>query len=111
MPERSDVVVVLVTAPDNAAADRLARALVEERLIACANLVPRLRSIYRWEGEVEESDEVLLLLKARRADVDAIAVRVQELHPYDVPEVVAVDVVAGLEPYLEWVNTETDRRG
>lgn len=109
MSERSQVVVLLVTAPDGATAEAIGRKLLEERLVACVNIVPGLRSLYWWRGELEESDEVLMLLKARRDDVGAIAARVRELHPYEVPEVVATDVVDGLETYLDWVHSETKR--
>jgi periplasmic divalent cation tolerance protein len=101
------VLVVLVTTPDSDSGHALARALVEERLAACVNVLPGLRSIYRWEGAVEEADECLLLIKVRTAGVARLAERVVELHPYEVPEVVALPVVAGLEGYLEWVERES----
>jgi len=109
MPERNAAVVILVTAPDESSADNLARRLVDERLVACANILPGLRSVYRWRGTVEEASEVLLVLKARRADVGVVAERVEELHPYEVPEVIALDVTAGHAPYLDWVISETQR--
>src|SRR4030095_1927642 len=93
-----------------------ARALVEERLIACANLIPRIRSIYRWEGQVADEAEVLLVLKTRSSPCAAVgfrktvgsrcaavAARVKALHPYALPEVVALPVVDGSEAYLDWV--------
>jgi len=95
--------VVLVTAPDSDTAARIARRLVEERWIACANLVPGVRSIYRWEGRVEEDAEVLLVLKTRADRCEALAARVKALHPYEVPEVIALPVVAGSGAYLDWV--------
>ena len=101
------VTVVLVTAPDAETGARLARSLVEERLAACANLVPGVRSIYRWEGRVQDDAEVLLVLKTRAERVDALAARVSELHPYDVPEVVALAVVGGNRAYLDWVCGES----
>ena len=101
------VMVVLVTAPDAETGARLARSLVEERLAACANLVPGVRSIYRWEGRVQEDAEVLLVLKTRAERVDALAARVSELHPYDMPEVVALPAVGGSRAYLDWVRGES----
>ena len=98
---------VLVTAPDEEVGLRLARALVEERLAACANLVPRVRSIYRWEGEVEDDAEVLLVLKTAEARLDALAARVQALHPYDLPEVIALTASGGSQAYLDWVISES----
>ncbi|HLV60616.1 MAG TPA: divalent-cation tolerance protein CutA [Fredinandcohnia sp.] len=99
----SDAIAVLVTAPDRESADVLARALVEERRIACANVLPGIRSVYRWEGRVEEGEEVLLVLKTTRARFEEVRARVVELHPYEVPEVIALPVVAGHEAYLRWI--------
>ena len=82
---------------------------MEERLAACVNVVGPITSIYRWEGRVQEEAEHLLLVKARRADVDRLAVRVRALHSYEVPEVVALDVVDGAAPYLDWVRDSTAR--
>ncbi len=90
-------------------AERIARGLLEDRLVACANIVPGLRSLYWWRDEIQTDDEVLMLLKARSGDVDAIAARAVELHPYEVPEVIATPVISGLGAYLEWVHDETER--
>ena len=109
MSDGNNVVVIFVTAPDAATAASIARKLVEERLIACANIVPGLRSIYRWEGTIEDSAEVLMLLKARADDAEAVIGRVKDLHPYSVPEVIVTPVIKGLDDYLDWVNAETDR--
>jgi periplasmic divalent cation tolerance protein len=98
------VQVVLVTAPDLAAGARIGRSLVEEGLAACANVVPGVRSIYRWQGELQEDAEVLLIVKTRASLLDALAARVRALHPYQLPEVLALAVVGGSEPYLEWVR-------
>jgi periplasmic divalent cation tolerance protein len=105
-PPATDVRVVLVTAPDAEVAKTLARALVDERLCACVNLVPAITSVYRWEGEVQEDNEALLIIKTTDASVDALRARVEALHPYDVPEVIALDVTAGAEAYLGWVRKE-----
>ena len=109
MTERNTAVIILVTAPDGDAAASIGRTLVEERLAACVNIVPDLRSIYRWKGQVQDDPEVLMLVKARREDVGRIADRIVELHPYEVPEVVATEIVAGLGAYLDWVQAETER--
>ena len=101
-----EVRVVLVTAPDDAAA-QLSRRLVEERLVACVNIVPGVRSVYRWQGAVEEGSEVLLIMKTRADRCDELAVRVADLHPYDVPEVLSLPVLGGGEAYLDWVRMET----
>jgi len=102
-----EVQVVFVTAPDAETAARIARTLVEEHLIACANLVPGIRSIYRWEGQVADESEVLLVLKTRASRLSAVAARVKALHPYALPEVVALPVVDGSEAYLDWVLAES----
>ena len=92
-----------MTAPDRETALSVVRTLVEERLAACGNVIPGLRSVYRWEGEVEEADEVLVLFKTRADRVMAFLERAAELHPYDVPELLVGDVSEGFGPYLEWV--------
>ena len=102
------LVVALSTAPDAEQAARIGRALVEERLIACANLVPGLTSIYRWQGQVQQEAEVLLVMKTRRALVDRLKARLPELHPYEVPELVVTEIQDGLEAYCRWVRDETD---
>jgi periplasmic divalent cation tolerance protein len=103
----TDVLLVLTTAPGPEEAARLARTLVEERLAACGNVVPGLRSIYRWEGKVQDEGEALLLLKTTRARFPALRDRLLALHPYAVPEVLALPVEAGAEKYLGWVGAET----
>lgn len=101
--------VLLATAPDADVAARIARALVEERLAACANLVANVRSIYRWQGRVEDESEVMLILKTRTERVAALAERLRALHPYEVPELLVLSVESGLAPYLDWVRAETAR--
>jgi periplasmic divalent cation tolerance protein len=95
---------VITNFPDEALAERTARTLVEQRLAACVNVLPAMRSIYRWQGSVESEHEHLLLIKARRADYAALETRIRDLHPYDVPEVIAVPIVAGLDAYLAWID-------
>jgi periplasmic divalent cation tolerance protein len=102
-----DALVVLVTAPSPEQAAELARALVEERLAACGNVVPAIRSIYRWEGKVHDDAEALLVLKTTSGRFEALRERVIALHPYDVPEVLALPVAAGSAPYLAWLAAET----
>lgn len=103
-------VVVLITVPDEKAARKLAKPLVEEGLAACVNIVPGVRSIYRWEGKTCDEPELLLVVKTRRACFEALERRVRELHPYSVPEVIALPIVEGSAPYLDWVAAST-RRG
>lgn len=82
---------------------RLARLLVERRLAACVNIVPNLTSIYRWQGAVEVSSEALLIIKTTMDQLGALEAAIGELHPYDVPEFVAVDIESGSQPYLDWL--------
>ena len=102
----TDIRTIFVTAPDTATGELLGRALVEERLAACANIVPGVVSLYRWKGETHRDAEVLMIVKTTRERADAVRARVVELHPYDVPEVVVLAVEAGHEPYLDWVRAE-----
>lgn len=98
---------VLSTCPDPQTADVLARSLVEERLAACVNVLPGVVSTYRWQGAVERADEVMLLIKTTADRQDALIERLQALHPYELPEAVAVEAVGGLAAYLAWVAEQT----
>jgi len=100
-------IVVLVTAPGAEDAVRIARALVSEGLCACVNVIGPIRSIYRWEGKVCDEAEALLLVKTRATLFDRLAARVRELHSYEVPEIVALPIVTGSEPYLRWIDEAT----
>jgi periplasmic divalent cation tolerance protein len=100
-------VAVLVTCPNRAVGESIGRILVEERLAACANLIPGLTSIYRWQGRVHRDREVLLVIKARRRQFRRLADRVASLHPYDTPQIVALPIVAGAERYLAWLAEST----
>jgi periplasmic divalent cation tolerance protein len=105
MPENnSQARVVLTTAADADEANRLARTLVEERLVACATLIPSVRSIYRWQGEVEDSTEILLLLKTGPDQLAALESRLHALHSYDTPEFLVLRVESGSTGYLEWLQ-------
>lgn len=98
--------VVLVTAPPKHA-ERLARKLLSERLIACANLLPGVKSLYWWQGKIERSAETLLVLKTPARNIKALMKRIPALHPYSVPEVLALPVAAAHKPYAKWVETES----
>jgi periplasmic divalent cation tolerance protein len=103
----SDVRIVLVTAPDEGEAVDLCRTLIGERLVACGNIVGRVRSLYRWEGRIRDEAEFLLVLKTVESKVPDLLLRVPALHSYDVPEVLVLDVETGYEPYLSWLEAET----
>ncbi len=101
-----EVLVVLVTTPDQETAAHIGRTLVEEELAACANLLPQIRSIYRWQGEINDEGETLMLIKTTRRVQDRLTQRILQIHPYDTPEVVALPIVAGSADYLRWVTDQ-----
>jgi periplasmic divalent cation tolerance protein len=103
----TDALVVLVTAPSVEIAASIARTVVEERLAACGNVLPGVRSIYRWEGKLQDEPEVLLVLKTRRSRFAALRDRILALHPYETPEVIALPVEAGSDAYLDWIAGST----
>lgn len=106
-PGSPPCLLVLNTCPDEATAARLARALVEERLAACVNRLPLTASTYRWQGQVVEEAEVLLLIKTASDRYPALAKRLQALHPYQVPEIIALPLCDGLPAYLQWLVAQT----
>lgn len=106
-PPLADFIVVLVTVPDDEVAGRLAHTLVSEKLAACVNVLPGVRSVYAWEGEICNEGELLCLIKTRRELFSAVRERVLELHPYQIPEVVALPLVEGSAPYLTWLRNGT----
>ena len=106
LADGAGVVLALVSCPDEETALAIARAMVGERLAACVNVTGRVRSVYRWQGAVEEADERLLVVKLRADRLEPLAARLVELHPYDVPELLVFPVERGLGPYLEWVRSE-----
>lgn len=105
------IVSVYCTVPDQACAERLATALLEERLAACVNVLPGVRSHYRWEGSLQRDDELVLLAKTRAALGRRVCERLAELHPHEVPCAVVLPVADGLPAYLEWVHAETRDAG
>ena len=102
-----DLIFVYMTAGSRDEAERIGRALVEERLAACVNIVPGMRSIYRWQGAVESADETILVAKTRAGLFDRLNARVRELHSYEVPCVVGLPIGRGNPDYLDWLETES----
>ena len=100
--------IVLITVPGEELAAELSRALVGEGLVACGNIVPGVRSIYRWKGRLEDEPEVLLVLKTVSARVEELLQRVPELHPYEIPEVLVLGVEGGHQPYLDWLAEQIE---
>lgn len=104
-----ELVSVYVTAPDEETARRLARLAVERRLAACANILPA-QSVYAWQGAIQEEREVVMFLKTRRALVPELTRALAEAHPYEAPCIVALPLVGGAQPYLDWVAAETSAK-
>ena len=103
----AEYVIVLTTLPADGGAETLARTLVEERLAACANLLPPMDSIYRWEGAIEQERERQVLLKTSRERLPALWERLRELHPYETPEFLVLGVQDGSDAYLRWLGEST----
>jgi periplasmic divalent cation tolerance protein len=103
----TDAIVILTTVASDEEAVNFVRTLLERRLIACGTLFPGARSLYRWQGKVADEREVIVMLKTRSGRLDSLREAFAELHPYKVPELLALPVEAGLEKYLDWINGET----
>jgi periplasmic divalent cation tolerance protein len=106
MPQ-TDAIVVLTTVTTADEALALVRGLLERRLIACGTVMPGARSLYRWQGKIADEQETFVVLKTRAARLEGLRLAFSELHPYKVPELLALPVSAGLEKYLEWIDGET----
>jgi periplasmic divalent cation tolerance protein len=107
VPDLSDAIVALTTLASAEAARELVRRLVEERVVACGTVIGSATSIYRWEGSIRQDDEALVVLKTRGRNWEALVAAVEAHHPYDVPELLALPVVAGHDRYLAWLTAET----
>ena len=104
MTAKTDAIVVLVTAKNERECARMAAHLLDRKLIACANLVPRIRSLYTWQGKIADENECLMLLKSRRRLFAKIEREIRKIHSYSVPEIIALPIVAGSAGYLDWIN-------
>ena len=107
MIKPDDILLVLTNLPDRGAAKHLASALIEDRVAACVNVLAPATSVYRWQGAVETADETPLLIKTTRERYAALEAKIRELHPYELPEIIAVPLAQGLPAYLQWVADET----
>lgn len=101
---KAAIYIIHCSCPDQQTAERIALALLEERLVACAHLLPAGRSYYHWQGAIQQSAEITLLMKSTAAQYPALQARVLDLHPYDVPEILATPVAAALPTYADWVH-------
>jgi periplasmic divalent cation tolerance protein len=106
----AEALLALSTFPDEETARRIVRELVEARLTACGNILPKVESIYRWEGKVESAPQTLVIFKLPAASFDKFAEKLRALHPYDISEIIALDVAHGLADYLHWVAESRGRQ-
>lgn len=106
--QASDAIVVFMTAATGEEATRLAEMLVGARLAACVQILPPMESVYRWQGSVERQREVLLIAKTKRSKFEELERKVRSVHSYEIPEIVALPLVAGSGPYLEWIMIGTE---
>jgi periplasmic divalent cation tolerance protein len=104
----SDFVIVLTTLPIDGDAEKFASQLVEERLAACVNILPSMRSVYRWKDAIERADERQLAIKTTTARITALEARIRKLHPYDLPEFIVIPIVQGSADYLSWLAANTN---
>ena len=102
---KTPYIVVLVTAKDRKEADKISRGLLEAKLVACANILNGVRSLFRWQGKVDSSSEVLMVLKTKKVLFKKIVAKVRSLHSYQTPEIIALPIVVGSEDYLDWINS------
>ena len=100
-------IVTLCTVPDRESGERIAQALVEEKLAACVNLLPGVSSTYRWQGKVEKAEECLLIIKTGVSRFDVLKQRIKALHPYELPEIIALPIIHGSREYLNWITEST----
>lgn len=106
---RTQAILVMTNVSDAFAARRMARQLIEQRVAACVNCLPAVQSVYRWQGEIEEATEITLLIKTTRALYAETEAAIKLLHPYQLPEIIAIPIVEGLPQYLDWIEQETKR--
>ncbi|MGB5440934.1 MAG: divalent-cation tolerance protein CutA [Gammaproteobacteria bacterium] len=102
MPSKPQL--ILCTVPDRASAERIAETLVAEQLAACVNIIPGITSVYRWKGTLEKDEELLLFIKTSEAVYDSLEQRIRALHPYELPEIIAVPIQTGQEDYIRWIE-------
>ena len=109
MPKPVGEIVVFVTTPSEEEATTISRSLVEAGLVACANVLPRVRSIFRWEGKVTEEQESLIVLKTRSGLMKQLEKAIKKMHSYSVPEIIAIPIVQGSDEYLNWIRDVTSK--
>jgi periplasmic divalent cation tolerance protein len=108
MIDASEAIVVLITTPDSAEATRLAEMLVVQRLAACVQILPEIESVYRWQGKIERQKEVLVMAKTTQSNFESLEREVRAIHSYETPEIIALPLIAGSLPYLEWLGANVN---
>jgi periplasmic divalent cation tolerance protein len=104
----TEYIIVFITAPNENEAASISKTIVSEKLAACVNIIPSVRSIYRWQGRVEDEQEVLMIAKTKKSLFERLQERVKKLHSYSVPEIIALPLVEGSKEYLAWLGQETE---
>ena len=104
-------IVVFITAPNEDEASKIGRALVESRLAGCVNIIRNIRSIYSWQGKIEDEPEVLMVVKTQKILFEELSKKVKELHSYSVPEIIALPIIEGSEDYIKWLHEVTGHEG
>jgi periplasmic divalent cation tolerance protein len=100
-------IIVLVTCPDKESANNIASSLIEKKLVACVNTINNVESIFRWKGKIEKSSENLLIIKSKKRLLKKLIADVQQNHPYQLPEILALPIIGGSKAYIDWLNNET----
>ncbi|MGB9671982.1 MAG: divalent-cation tolerance protein CutA [Candidatus Bathyarchaeales archaeon] len=101
---KGEYILVIVTTANKAEAEKIARALLDERLIACANIIGPAHSLFWWHGKIESAEEHVILMKTRKSLFAELSERVKALHSYEVPEIIAIPIIEGFEPYMKWID-------
>ncbi|MEM2759111.1 MAG: divalent-cation tolerance protein CutA [Candidatus Methanomethylicia archaeon] len=104
MVDNDEYIVVLITTPSISEAEKIVNALLEEKLIACANIIENVKSKFLWMGKMEEAQEALIVIKTKKELIEKLYTRVKSLHSYTVPEIIAIPIIAGYKPYLQWIS-------
>ena len=100
----NDYIIVIVTTANKSEAEKIAHSLFDERLVACANIIGPVHSLFWWHGKIENAEEYMLLMKTRSEMFEKLAEKIKALHSYEVPEIIAIPIVKGFKPYLKWLN-------
>jgi len=109
MSNRNEYILVITTVPDEATAGKIAQQVVQSRLAACASISSSVRSFYWWENKIAQDKEFMLFIKTRTAHYSALEEKIKQIHPYQVPEIIALPIIQGIQSYLQWIDVETGK--